>query len=105
GRIVVGQTPAQVEQTWGAPKARNIDTSKSGRSEQWVYDRPDGAGYVYFRDGIVSSYSTHVEREKALSEPARKPTRAHLEAQERSEKAKERRFMINGSRLSRDQVR
>jgi len=105
GRIAPGQTPAQVEQAWGRPKTRNIDTSKSGRSEQWVYDRPNSTGYVYFRDGVVSSYSTHLEREKASSEPARQPSRADLEAQERAEKAKERRFVSDNSRLSRDQVR
>ena len=106
GRVVPGQTPAQVEQAWGRPKTRNIDTSKSGRSEQWVYERSDGTGYVYFKDGLVSSYSVHLERDKpSESAVGREPTREEIEAQERSAKAGERKFVTNSSRLSREQMR
>lgn len=52
GRLVVGQTPLQVEMAWGRPKAKNVDTGSSGRTEQWVYERPDGTTYVYFRSGL-----------------------------------------------------
>lgn len=51
----VGMTPSEVRQTkWGSPDKINKDTYSWGTTEQWVYNK---YGYVYFRDGKVSSIS------------------------------------------------
>lgn len=51
----VGMTPSEVEQTkWGSPDKINKDTYSWGTTEQWVYN---DYGYVYFRNGKVSSVS------------------------------------------------
>lgn len=51
----VGMTPTEVKQTkWGSPDKINKDTYSWGTTEQWVYD---DYGYVYFRNGKVSSVS------------------------------------------------
>jgi hypothetical protein len=99
GRIVIGQTPPQVEMAWGSPTSKNIDTTSSGRSEQWVYERADGTAYVYFRSGVVSSYSeskggANVPRTDSPAAPP--PTQAEIEAQVRADKAGERRFLGSG---------
>ena len=50
----IGMTAEEVEaSTWGSPKKKNKDTYSWGTTEQWVYSR----GYIYFRNGIVSSIS------------------------------------------------
>jgi hypothetical protein len=51
----IGMTESEVLQsTWGYPNKKNKDTYSWGTTEQWVYDN---YGYVYFRNGIVSSIS------------------------------------------------
>lgn len=51
----IGMTPSEVRQTkWGSPDKINKDTYSWGTTEQWVYNK---YGYVYFRDGKVSSVS------------------------------------------------
>ena len=51
----VGMTEEEVlSSTWGYPNKKNKDTYTWGTTEQWVYDN---YGYVYFRNGIVSSIS------------------------------------------------
>jgi len=54
----IGMTKEEVERsTWGYPKKINKDTYSWGTKEQWVYDK----GYIYFRDGIVTSISESKE--------------------------------------------
>lgn len=51
----VGMTSSEVRQTkWGSPDKINKNTYSWGTTEQWVYNK---YGYVYFRDGKVSSVS------------------------------------------------
>ena len=51
----VGMSPSEVKQTkWGSPDRINKDTYSWGTTEQWVYNN---YGYVYFRNGVVSSVS------------------------------------------------
>ena len=51
----VGMTDSQVRSSkWGNPDKINKDTYSWGTTEQWVYDK---YGYVYFKNGIVSSVS------------------------------------------------
>lgn len=102
GRVVVGQTPVQVEMAWGKPRTKNIDTGSSGRTEQWVYERQDGTVYVYFRGGRVASYSQNQSVKPIAQESRPDPTprfvsRAELEAQERADKAGERKFISVGT--------
>lgn len=50
----VGMTKEEVEKsTWGYPKKINKDTYSWGTKEQWVYEN----GYIYFKNGIVTSIS------------------------------------------------
>jgi len=51
----IGMSPEEVKKTsWGSPDKINKDTYEWGTNEQWVYSKK---GYVYFRDGVVSSVS------------------------------------------------
>lgn len=51
----VGMTADEVRNAkWGNPNKINKDTYEWGTNEQWVYDN---YGYVYFKNGIVSSVS------------------------------------------------
>ena len=51
----VGMTSYEVRQTkWGNPDKINKDTYSWGTTEQWVYKK---YGYVYLRNGIVTSVS------------------------------------------------
>lgn len=51
----IGMTSTQVRQCkWGNPDKINKDTYSWGTTEQWVYNK---YGYVYFKNGIVSSVS------------------------------------------------
>ncbi|MDR0771468.1 MAG: DUF4124 domain-containing protein [Burkholderiales bacterium] len=105
GQIHVGMTPSQVRSIWGAPRAVNATTDKSGLSEQWVYDRNGRTHYVYIRDDKVSSMSSHEEigsgsrsTEPPSTAPAYKPTptRREIEEQEREDKSGNRRFISQG---------
>lgn len=52
----VGMTKSEVERcAWGYPDKKNIDTYSWGTTEQWVYR---SKGYVYFKNGVVTSVST-----------------------------------------------
>lgn len=54
-KIFVGMTAEQARLSWGKPDHINKTVRASGVSEQWVY----GSGqYVYFNDGILTSYQT-----------------------------------------------
>ena len=99
GRIVIGQTPLQVETAWGRPASKSIDTTNSGRSEQWIYQRANGTAYVYFRSGVVSSYYESNDRANVpgtVSAITPLPTQAEIDAQVRADKAGERRFLGDG---------
>jgi hypothetical protein len=50
GKLVQGQTEAQVRHAWGEPTRVN----REGGIEQWVYP---GRGYVYIKDGKVRTHS------------------------------------------------
>lgn len=51
----VGMTASEVRSSkWGYPDKINKDTYSWGTREQWVYNK---YGYVYFKNGIVSSVS------------------------------------------------
>ena len=39
--------------TWGYPEKINKDTYSWGVKEQWVYEN----GYIYFKNGVVTSIS------------------------------------------------
>jgi hypothetical protein len=101
GRLAVGQTTRQVQTAWGTPRTKNIDTRASGKEEQWVYDRKEGTTYVYIRDGKVVSVSQHQDATGVPPAPVQQlppsATRAELEAQERADKAGERRFVLKGA--------
>lgn len=54
GKPKIGMTTEEVlNSTWGKPKKINKDTYSWGVKEQWVYDN----GYIYFKNGIVTSIS------------------------------------------------
>lgn len=102
GRVVAGQTAAQVEMVLGRPESRNIDSGTRGYTEQWVYRQGDDSTYVYFRDGKVSSVNEH-RREDGRKPPGSSPissvapTVAEIEQAERANKAGERRFVSKGA--------
>ena len=52
GSVFIGMTSAQAEESWGKPDDVNRTTSRSGVSEQWVYE---SGSYLYFQDGILTT--------------------------------------------------
>ena len=51
----IGMSASEVRQsTWGYPDKINKDTYSWGTTEQWVYKNK---GYIYFRNGVVTSIS------------------------------------------------
>lgn len=51
----IGMTADEVKKsTWGYPDKVNKDTYSWGVQEQWVYNKK---GYIYFKNGVVSSIS------------------------------------------------
>ena len=51
----IGMTSSEVKSTnWGNPDKINKDTYSWGTTEQWVYNNK---GYIYFRNGVVTSIS------------------------------------------------
>jgi len=57
GVVRIGFTPDQVRAAWGPPADINSTYSANYTQVQWVYYKvyTNGARYVYFRDGRVSS--------------------------------------------------
>jgi len=57
GVVRIGYTPDQVRAAWGPPADINSTYSANYSQVQWVYYKiyTNGARYVYFRDGHVSS--------------------------------------------------
>jgi len=57
GVVRIGYTPDQVRAAWGRPADVNRTVSESYTRTQWVYYKlyTNGARYVYFRDGRVTS--------------------------------------------------
>jgi hypothetical protein len=52
--VVIGMTTQDVlDSQWGRPERKNVDTYSNSTKEQWVYP----GGYLYFRDGILTSIS------------------------------------------------
>ena len=56
GKVLVGMTADQARRAWGVPSAVNSTTTARGVSEQWVYERAQGAGdYLYLQNGTITS--------------------------------------------------
>jgi len=57
GVVRIGYTPDQVRAAWGPPADINSTYSANYTQTQWVYYKiySNGARYVYFRDGRVTS--------------------------------------------------
>lgn len=57
GQLSFGMTKEEVTASWGRPDRRNTSTRAYGTSAQWVYDKGNfKAQYIYFRDGVVTSW-------------------------------------------------
>jgi hypothetical protein len=52
GKIWIGMTDKMCRESWGSPDEINSSTYSFGVKEQWVY----GSSYVYFENGICSSF-------------------------------------------------
>ena len=50
-RVKIGWTREMCEISWGYPNDKNITTSNSGRSEQWVYS----SSYLYFTNNKLTT--------------------------------------------------
>jgi uncharacterized protein YdaU (DUF1376 family) len=53
-KICRGMTTQQVIASWGKPNSVNRTVTGYGKQEQWVYEGRDA--YLYFDDGILTSY-------------------------------------------------
>jgi hypothetical protein len=62
--LIVGMTSAEATEAWGAPMKVNASGGKYGQHEQWIYYRQvpgrrlPAATYVYFEDGLLTSWQT-----------------------------------------------
>lgn len=54
GKIILKMTTDQVLLSWGKPEKINESVGVWGKNEQWVY----GDSYLYFENGILTSYQT-----------------------------------------------
>lgn len=56
-KILVGMTSEEVIQAWGKPSKINQSISRTGTSEQWVYERESisNSQYLYLDNGVVRS--------------------------------------------------
>ena len=52
GKIMIGMTKEMVRLSWGPPKKINRTVTANTVSEQWIY----GERYLYFRNGILTSW-------------------------------------------------
>lgn len=61
GKIRIGMTSEQVRVSWGEPDDINVTTTYYTRHEQWIYgtDYRYKRYYVYFDNGILSSYQKY----------------------------------------------
>jgi hypothetical protein len=64
GVLVVGMTESDVSKSWGGPGRRNTSGGSHGGLDQWVYTRPDGTTYLYFRDGLLDSWQKRERRQR-----------------------------------------
>lgn len=55
-RIQIGMTQQQAVAGWGRPNDINRTTTRYGTHEQWVYGEYGERGYLYFEDGILTSF-------------------------------------------------
>lgn len=51
-QVTLGMTPCMALASWGRPERVNRSVGSYGTHEQWVYP----ANYIYFEDGILTSY-------------------------------------------------
>ena len=56
GRIRIGMNKEMVIASWGRPKDINRTVTAHSVSEQWIYGTLRNRIYVYFRDGIMTSF-------------------------------------------------
>lgn len=54
GEIWIGMSDTMARESWGEPEQINRSVGSWGVHEQWVY----GDNYVYFEDGVLSSWQT-----------------------------------------------
>jgi hypothetical protein len=106
GRVVVGMTPAQVQQAWGQPAEISSEDSGSGPNESWSYDRSGETTTVRFEGGKVAKISkvrSITPRAPAVAPVATQLTITEMEENERAQKANERRFLQPG--MTQEEVR
>jgi len=58
GKIRIGMSKNQVKLSWGTPDDINVTVTSRYRHEQWVYEF-SSRYYVYFDDGILTSYQKY----------------------------------------------
>jgi len=58
GKIIIGMNQHQVIASIGHPQKRNKTTGNWGISEQWIYEWKWKYAYVYFENGILTSWQS-----------------------------------------------
>lgn len=56
GEIAIGMTEEQVKASWGKPNDYNRTVTKYGSREQWIYGVFPSCTYIYFNDGVLTSW-------------------------------------------------
>jgi len=56
GKIVLGMTQTMVQASWGPPSDINRSVGPWGVHEQWVYGDFPYSQYLYFENGVLSSW-------------------------------------------------
>ncbi len=56
GGVVIGMTKEQARAAWGEPTHVNTTVTQSVVNEQWVYNMIGVLSFLYFENGILTSY-------------------------------------------------
>lgn len=62
GRIMVGMIKQEVTAAWGEPDSSNKSTYAWGTSTQWVYRYTTATSYVYFKNGLLTSWQKSIHK-------------------------------------------
>lgn len=55
-KVWVGMTESMALESWGRPSDVNRHVYEWGQFEQWVYRSDYSTRYLYFRDGVLTSW-------------------------------------------------
>lgn len=62
GRIAKGMSKKETQAAWGNPNSVNTTHHQTGKRTQWVYRYSSATCYVYFSNGLLTSWQKNIRR-------------------------------------------